>query len=355
MKQKARSYSANSYRFGFNGKENDEKEWGSSLIQDYGFRLYNPGIGKFLSVDPLRKQYPELTPYQFASNTPIWAIDLDGLEATPSTLSDFLGLSAQQLEQGTERGQYDPNGFKSGANKESYVYDFAMWTFHQMGRPQEWVTNQIEGGIYSSMEYMGWEFGKSHSFSGDINTEADMWNSMRNDFQAVGDAIPEAGATAIMLILDVATARTGASATKTGLTIRAGRFGKDVRKYTVIRSIQKGEKVLDIIEEAKLHTRYENVEVALIQVKGGERMLVSGGRDGINLPGSTEKIYGHTHPNLSRGGNNLPSAADREVLDILDQSRTYIFHDGNMTTIYKGKTSSHDVSTTHYEEKIKKK
>ncbi len=35
---------------------------------------------KFLSEDPLTKKYPELTPYQFASNTPIMAIDLDGLE-----------------------------------------------------------------------------------------------------------------------------------------------------------------------------------------------------------------------------------------------------------------------------------
>lgn len=48
---------------------------------DYGFRIYNPAIGKFLSVDPLTKSYPMLTPYQFASNGPIWAIDLDGLEA----------------------------------------------------------------------------------------------------------------------------------------------------------------------------------------------------------------------------------------------------------------------------------
>tara|TARA_R110002074_G_scaffold273081_2_gene444639 strand:+ start:267 stop:794 length:528 start_codon:yes stop_codon:yes gene_type:complete len=32
-------------------------------------------------VDPLAVDYPELTPYQFASNTPIWAIDIDGLEA----------------------------------------------------------------------------------------------------------------------------------------------------------------------------------------------------------------------------------------------------------------------------------
>jgi len=42
--------------------------------------LYNPSIGKFLSVDPLSPDYPWYTPYQFAGNMPISAIDLDGLE-----------------------------------------------------------------------------------------------------------------------------------------------------------------------------------------------------------------------------------------------------------------------------------
>jgi RHS repeat-associated protein len=67
------------YRYGFNGKEND----GETGLQDYGFRIYNPGLGKFLSVDPLTGKYPELTPYQFASNCPIAGIDLDGLEFLP--------------------------------------------------------------------------------------------------------------------------------------------------------------------------------------------------------------------------------------------------------------------------------
>jgi hypothetical protein len=36
---------------------------------------------RFLSVDPLTKEYAYLTPYQFASNMPIVAVDVDGLEA----------------------------------------------------------------------------------------------------------------------------------------------------------------------------------------------------------------------------------------------------------------------------------
>jgi RHS repeat-associated protein len=70
------------YRYAFNGKELDKPGMGGGQsTYDYGFRIYNPAIAKFLSVDPLTRSYPMLTPYQFASNTPIMAIDLDGLEA----------------------------------------------------------------------------------------------------------------------------------------------------------------------------------------------------------------------------------------------------------------------------------
>jgi RHS repeat-associated protein len=69
------------YRYGFNGKENDNEVKGEGNQQDYGMRIYDPRLIRFLSVDPITKEYPELTPYQFASNTPIQATDLDGLEA----------------------------------------------------------------------------------------------------------------------------------------------------------------------------------------------------------------------------------------------------------------------------------
>lgn len=72
---------ANSYRYGFNGKELDpEGMGGGGSTYDYGFRIYNPQIARFLSVDPLSPEYPWYTPYQFAGNKPIVAIDLDGLE-----------------------------------------------------------------------------------------------------------------------------------------------------------------------------------------------------------------------------------------------------------------------------------
>jgi RHS repeat-associated protein len=57
------------YRYGFNGKEKDNKD---GVVQyDYGFRIYDPRLVRFKSVDPLTGSYPYFTPYQFASNNPI--------------------------------------------------------------------------------------------------------------------------------------------------------------------------------------------------------------------------------------------------------------------------------------------
>ncbi|MFX1705334.1 hypothetical protein PV783_15325 [Chitinophaga sp. CC14] len=75
-----RGFDAGRYRYGFNGKEHDNEVKGEGNQIDYGMRIYDPRIGKFLSTDPLSKQYPHYTPYQFAGNTPIQAIDLDGAE-----------------------------------------------------------------------------------------------------------------------------------------------------------------------------------------------------------------------------------------------------------------------------------
>ena len=84
-------------RFGFNGKEFDweVKAWQNQY--DYGERVYDPRIGRFLSVDPITAEYPELTPYQYASNTPIQAIDLDGLEGVRRTGTTTTGRGGRVM------------------------------------------------------------------------------------------------------------------------------------------------------------------------------------------------------------------------------------------------------------------
>jgi RHS repeat-associated protein len=83
------------YRYGFNGKENDNEVKGEGNQQDYGMRIYDPRLGRFLSVDPITKQYPWLTPYQFASNRPIDGIDLDGKEWSVSRSGNSVAFTVK--------------------------------------------------------------------------------------------------------------------------------------------------------------------------------------------------------------------------------------------------------------------
>ena len=81
MEMPDRKYLAlNGYRYGFNGKENDNEVKGEGNQQDYGMRIYDPRLGRFLSVDPLARKYSGLSPYAFAMNRPVDGIDIDGLE-----------------------------------------------------------------------------------------------------------------------------------------------------------------------------------------------------------------------------------------------------------------------------------
>ena len=98
---------AGNYRFGFNGKENDNEVHGATgTFQDYGKRAYDTRVGRFFSVDPISAQYPMLTPYQFASNSPIQNIDVDGLEGLFSMV-DYNRSSREAVEAMTIPGAKD--------------------------------------------------------------------------------------------------------------------------------------------------------------------------------------------------------------------------------------------------------
>ncbi|HBG70623.1 MAG: hypothetical protein A2W93_09630 [Bacteroidetes bacterium GWF2_43_63] len=133
------------HRFGFNGKENDNEVKGTGNQQDYGMRIYDPRLGRFLSVDPITSNYPELTPYQFASNRPIDGIDLDGLEyfyyalAFDKKTSSFSLVSIDEID-----ATIKPLGITVNSNKVfgggSYVYG-SDGHFHNI--PEYWQSHSL--------------------------------------------------------------------------------------------------------------------------------------------------------------------------------------------------------------------
>jgi len=66
------------YRYGFNGKEKDDEIKGSGNSLDFGERIYDSRLGRFLSVDPKSGQNATWSPYAFAVDNPIVFIDVEG-------------------------------------------------------------------------------------------------------------------------------------------------------------------------------------------------------------------------------------------------------------------------------------
>jgi RHS repeat-associated protein len=66
------------YRFGFNSMEKDNEINVNGGSYDFGARIYDSRLGRWLSLDLLAKEFPNESGYIFAGNTPITLIDKKG-------------------------------------------------------------------------------------------------------------------------------------------------------------------------------------------------------------------------------------------------------------------------------------
>ena len=115
------SVDADDYRFGFNGKEKDNEVNGIGNLYDYGFRIYNSRLGRFLSTDPLAPDYPWLSSYQFASLNPIYNIDVDGLEGASNVFYGEVAKLEKEWNQFWWEVEQDWNDFWSFSSTEPVI------------------------------------------------------------------------------------------------------------------------------------------------------------------------------------------------------------------------------------------
>jgi RHS repeat-associated protein len=91
-----RTVSAESYRYGYQGSEKDDEVKGSGNSYTTEFRLLDPRLGRWLSIDPLADEFPWQSPYCSMDNNPINLNDVLGL-STPiegSTTTETTQISA---------------------------------------------------------------------------------------------------------------------------------------------------------------------------------------------------------------------------------------------------------------------
>jgi len=73
--RRSRDWQKGVYRYGFNGMEGDDEIKGQGNSYDFGARMYDARIGRWLSLDPLASKYPFLSDYNFVANSPLQFID----------------------------------------------------------------------------------------------------------------------------------------------------------------------------------------------------------------------------------------------------------------------------------------
>jgi RHS repeat-associated protein len=275
--------------YGFTGREED----GSGLVFMRN-RYYHPQLGRFISQDPIGFA-GGLNLYAYCSNDPINFTDPLGLYQTGSYLGDVGQIFA---------------GYGDALNP----------------------VNAVNGMIGLGDVAYRCGLGAAASMAG--KGLMDMFMGLGSDDpRAFGNSLMGTMMTLAPSLKKVPTPKYFPKLPKlpskaAGALALASGSGLPSAPMKMVRLLAKGEKVADIIDEAKGLQFETGLEHAVVRLSNGQRALVSGGPGGITFAkGSITRIIGHTHPYeaLPTG----PSAGDLNALKSLGQTRSYLFERGS--------------------------
>jgi RHS repeat-associated protein len=128
------------YRYGFNGKENDDEAYGDDNQINFEARIADPRIGRLLSLDPKSNKYPAWSPYAYGFNSPITVVDIDGQENIVVVGAQFDRSSGNKLMFVLQGIRQLKQNIKSDANESnSFVLFTNQYTPDQLKIIQETV------------------------------------------------------------------------------------------------------------------------------------------------------------------------------------------------------------------------
>ena len=126
----------------YNGKELDRK--GGLDWYDYGARMYDAALGRFMKTDRFSEKYVSLSPYQYGANNPVNNIDVNGdsLLLNKTSVAEAMLAIYNGLEDGTNlkmkfnNGVLDPTSIEAHAKVTS---DFFLQDLYEIATNEKMV------------------------------------------------------------------------------------------------------------------------------------------------------------------------------------------------------------------------
>jgi RHS repeat-associated protein len=147
-----RTVSSSEYRYGFQGQEKDDEIKGEGNSVNYTFRMHDPRVGRFLSVDPLASQFAWNSPYSFSENQVTWAVELEGLEKYiihQRSFAPWPKFGKMEMLPDTVGNRWyhgDNRGFSLSSNVTSRInsqFTVDISTGSLIGKPLKWSDETI--------------------------------------------------------------------------------------------------------------------------------------------------------------------------------------------------------------------
>jgi hypothetical protein len=331
-----------------------------------GARYYVSWMARWIAVDPLESKQTPQSPYVYCSNNPIGRVDLDGMKdekkdekktggdarITPA----FVVVSGSSTQLTPTPPKQPSKPFTPSIDKPSIgpVYDSP--------KPDKVITKDQEYEIHErarailfanairEQQSKGYgSMSQERSMTPAERRENDQLNKQylwENGYFYDGTKRPlkalaenpefNSFAEKVFDVTSIVDGAEGLYALKglvgraeirsTSIAFHVGNGGEYVSPMKIVREVNRGEKISDLVESLQMRTYTNQVEHAIVRLgpnseAPGARVIVSGGRDGITFkPGEIDLMFGHTHPYVTGA-----SVADQKALEYLNQSKQYIF------------------------------